>query len=138
MLLFEEAAMTAITDLAVAGYVQGPYEQVCRLLEQWEGEPLPGAGPASSGHVLGRLAHVSRAVARVPVERQGTTPREKVGELRILPVITGHDSQTEVLLVTEDSATLALPRSARVVAARRVLDALLARLDHSLSTSLAS
>ena len=129
--------MTAITDLSVAGYVQGPYEQVCRLLETWEGEPLAGT-TSPSGHVLGRLVRVSRAVARVPVEPRGTGPGEHGAELRILPVITGLDSLTEVLLITEDHAEQSLPRSARVEAARSLLDSLIAKLDNALPISLAS
>jgi hypothetical protein len=130
--------MTAITDLSVAGYVQGPYEQVCRLLETWEGEPLPEAATSSPGHVLGHLVRVSRAVARVPVERRGTNPAEQGAELRILPVITGMDSLTEVLLITEDRAEQSLPRSARVEKARSALDLLIAKLDDALATSVAS
>jgi hypothetical protein len=130
--------MTAITDLYVAGYVQGPYEQVCQLIEMWEGEPLWATATSSPGHVLGRLVRVSRAVARVPIERRGTVPLEKLGELRILPVITGHDSLNEVLLITEDSGEPSMTRSARVIAARSVLDSLLAKLDNALLISLAS
>jgi hypothetical protein len=130
--------MSAITDLSVAGYVQGPYEQVCRLLEMWEGEPLTEAATSAPGHVLGRLVRVSRAVARVPLERRGPEPRESVDELRILPVITGLDSLTEVLLITEDSASRSEPRSARVAAARLALESLIAKLDSALTTSVAS
>lgn len=130
--------MTAITDLSVAGYVQGPYEQVCRLLETWEGEPLAATTTSQPAHVLGRLVRVSRAVARVPVEHRGTASGAQGAELRILPVITGLDSLTEVLLITEDNAEQSLPRSVRVEAARSLLDSLIAKLDNALPISLAS
>lgn len=121
--------MSISQNVSIAGYVSRPYDQVCQLLETWKGHSLSGDAMTRPGYSLGDLVRVSRAVARLPVGRRGTAPIEQVAELRVLPVNTGRDALTEVLLVTSDNAVASMPRSIRVRGARSLLDALLRELE---------
>lgn len=121
--------MSTSENVSIAGYVSRPYEPVCQLLETWKGHSLSGDVTTRPGYFLGDLVRVSRSVARLPVGRRGTVPIEQVAELRVLPVDTGRDALTEVLLVTSDNAVASIPRSIRVQGARSLLDALLRELD---------
>ena len=119
--------MSTTESVGIAEYVSRPYEQVCDLLEGWKGHPFSGDPTARPNYFLGDLLRVSRSVARLPVRRLGTVPTEQVAELRVLPVNTGRDALTELLLVAPGSSSM--PRVIRVQAARSLLGAVLRQLD---------
>lgn len=117
---------TTTSTVHVPGYVERPYEQVCDLLEGWAGLRLSG-GP-SAKYLLGELSRVSRWSAHVPIERADENMPPCTVELRVLPVHTGHDALTELLLVSE-SPSPARARADRVERTRLLLDAVEREFD---------
>ena len=119
--------MSTTGSVCIAEYVFRPYEQVCQLLEAWSGHPLSADGSTRPQYFLGDLLRVSRSVARLPVGRLGTVPTEQVAELRILPVNTGRDALTELLLVAPDSSSM--PHVIHARGTQSLLAAILRQLD---------
>src|SRR4051812_7475085 len=101
----------------VPGYVERPYEQVCALLAGWTGRTVSDG--SSSTFVLGALSRVSRWSAHVPMERVDEGAAPCTAELRILPIHTGIDALTELLLVMTEASSQT--RACRVERTRRVL-----------------
>ena len=114
-----------VEPVHVPGYVDRPYEQVCAVLEAWKGRTLSDG--SSSTFVVGEVSRVSRWSAHVPIERVDPGAPPCTAELRILPIHTGRDALTELLLVM--SETSSQTRACRVERTRRLLDAVVHELD---------
>jgi hypothetical protein len=100
---------------------------VCETLAAWSGDRLWTGSPHQSA-VVGELEHVSNWLARVqilPAEGTGTEP---IAELRVLPVATGREAITELLVVVACRGENDLPPRGDVHRARDILAAVCRRL----------
>jgi len=120
--------MTNISSAThVPGYVERPYEQVCDLLDAWRDQPLPN-GPSET-FAIGELTRVSRWSAHAPILQPRNVELGATTELRVLPIHTGRDALTELLLVAGDSSES--EHTARVEELSSLLAALVRLLDRA-------
>ena len=113
----------ACKPIALTAYVDHAYESVCSVLTGWSA--------ASWGDVsIGMLERPSTFVARVAVWQPSTSVE---AELRVLPVLTGCDAVTELLLVIP--ADPHGERAALVDKGRVLLDRFTREVDSALSSA---
>ncbi len=130
--------MTTIPAIFVSDYVDKSYEEVCDLLETWEGHGLSSHAVALPDVVFGKLMRFSPSLASLPVRPCPPAAEEPFIELRVLPVSTGVDALTELLLIAPDAAVASAPSSARAQHPRPLLQALVRDLDEAFSRRIPS
>jgi len=125
--------MSTIAAVFLSEYMDKPYQDVCDLLETWEGGNHPSDDLALPDVVFGRLVHVSRSLASLPMRARPSVADEPCIELRVLPVSTGLDALTELLLIAPDDAVPSESSSVRSRCLRSLLQAIMGDLDEALS-----
>ena len=96
--------MSTIPAVFLSDYTSKPYEEVCDLLEAWEGHALSSNVVVLPDVVFGKLVRFSPSLASLPMRTRPSVADEPFVELRVLPVSTGLDAVTELLLITPDDA----------------------------------
>lgn len=109
--------------VALTAYVDHAYESVCAVFEQW-------SGTTRGDYTIGELTKPSTFVARIPI---GTADRAIDAELRALPVWTGCNSVTELLLVVSTHDDREHARTVEI--GRHILDALARDIGEALEPS---
>ena len=126
--------MSTLLAVFLSDYVDTPYEEVCDLLETWEGHGLSNNAVALPDVVFGKLVRLSSSVASLPLRaRRSVSDDQPIIELRVLPVSTGLDALTELLLIAPDDAGLSAPPSERAQHPRSLLHALMRDVNEALS-----
>ena len=120
--------MASTRPILVLDYVETPFEEVCELLADWEGQRVPTSGDRHTAVRVGRVDHIADHVARIAMFDDDD---ERIAELRVLAVSTGHDSLTEVLVFAHPGDATAAERDLALVRARSIVETALARLTRA-------
>jgi len=120
--------MDSTRPILVLDYVETPFDEVCELLADWEGHRVTASGDRRAATRVGRVDRIADHVARIAMFDDGN---ERIAELRVVAVSTGHDPLTEVLVFAHPVDATPAEREIALVRARSIVETALTRLTRA-------
>ena len=120
--------MSTTGPVFVVDYADRPYEDVCAVLEAWEGSLLTTREGRRAVAQVGAIDRITDHVARVAMFEPGSDV-DPVAELRVIAVSTGHDALTELLAFADAASPTAAGRAVAVLRARSILEGAMHHLE---------
>ena len=120
--------MDSTRPIFLIDYVDQPFDEVCRLLGDWQDQRVTaGRGRQPIAHT-GHMDRIADHLARVTMFDDDGDP---FAELRTIAVSTGHDALTEVLVFMHPVDDTAAERSIALGRARSILEGAVRRVEQS-------